>query len=102
MLHRVLRRLRVLNRRVHLQKRDLVGGYEWWTSLFTWIDEEGTLLLWSGRCVLDHSEACLSGGVIVVVHRNLKSSALQVGVCGIDCEAPTATPSDLQDIQKDR
>ena len=38
----------------------------------------------------------------MIVHRNLKGSTLQVGVRGINCEAPTTTPSDLQDIQKDR
>ena len=35
----------------------------------------------------------------MIVQRDVKGSALKVGVRGIDC-APTTTPSDLQDIEK--
>ena len=76
-------------------------GCEPQIECITRVEEESTLLLRSGRSVLDHRKACRSSGAIVVVHRNLKSSALQVGVRGIDSETSTATPIDLRDIQKD-
>jgi hypothetical protein len=65
----------------------------------TWVEEDGTLLR-SSRGILDHREACRSGRAVVVVHRNIEGSALQVGVRGIGPEALTAPPRYLQDIQE--
>jgi hypothetical protein len=65
----------------------------------TWVEEDGALLQ-SSRGILDHRKACRSSRVVVVVHRNIEGSALQVGIRGIDPEALTAPPRNLQDIQE--
>jgi hypothetical protein len=65
----------------------------------TWVDEDGTLLR-SSCGILDHCEACRPGGGVVVVHRNIEGSALEVGVRGINSKASTTAPRDLQDIQE--
>ena len=36
----------------------------------------------------------------MIIHWNFEGSAMQVGVRGIHCEAPTTTPGDLQDVQR--
>jgi hypothetical protein len=61
----------------------------------TWIEEDGAQLLGSSPDVLDHREACGSGEDVVVVHRNIKGSTLQIGIRGIDPEALAATPRNL-------
>jgi len=78
----------------------LVVGYERRTEWVTWVEENGTLLLRNGCGVLDHRKACRSNGAIVIVHRNPKGSASQIGIRGVNYEAPTITPSDLQNIQR--
>ena len=71
-----------------------------WTEWITWIEEDGAQLRRDGRAVLDHRQMCRTGGAVVVVHRNIEGSALQVGVRGIDSKTLTATPRDLQMFRK--
>jgi len=68
----------------------------------TWIEEDGTELRRNGRSDFDHRKVCQSSGSIVIVHRDIEGSALQVGVRGINTETPTTTPSNLQGVQEDR
>jgi len=61
----------------------------------TWIEEYSTLLLRNGCSVLHHREACRSSGAVMVIHRNLEESTLEVRVRGIDPEARAVAPRDL-------
>ena len=66
----------------------------------TWIEEEATQLL-RGRSVLDYCETSIPSRAIVIVHRDLKVSALKVGIRGIDSKNFTPSPRDLRSIQGD-
>jgi hypothetical protein len=61
----------------------------------TWIEEDGAQLLGSSPDVLNHREACSSGEDVMVVHRNIEGSTLQIGIHGIVPEALAATPRNL-------
>jgi len=77
-----------------------VEDHERWMECVTWIEEDGTKLRRSRRGVLDHREVCRSSGAVVIVHRNIEDPALQVGVRGINPEALTAAPRNLQGVQE--
>ena len=66
----------------------------------TWIEENSTELRRNGRGDLDHRKVCRSSRAVMIVHRDIEGSALQVGVRGINAEARTATPSNLQRVQE--
>jgi len=52
----------------------------------TWVGEQHAFLLASSRAVLDYGETGASGGGIVVVHRNLVVTALEVRIGGVDAK----------------
>ena len=80
----------------------LVGDYERRTERITWVEEDGALLIWNSRGVLDYRQTCCSGGAVVITHWNFEVPASQVGIRGVDPEALTTAPRDLEDIQEDR
>ena len=64
----------------------------------TWIEEDSTQFL-GRRGVLYDREACIAGRAVMIIHRNFEVPALKVGICGVDPEAPTASPRNLKGIQ---
>ena len=80
----------------------LVGDYKQRTGRVTWVKEDGAQLIWNSRGVLDRRQTCRSGGAVVVIHWNLEVPASQIWIRGVDPEALTAAPRNLEDIQEDR
>ena len=73
------------------------GGGEW----ITWIEKDGPQLLPSRR-QLDHREARIAGGAIMIIHRNLQVPAFQAGVRDVRAKALTTPPGNLRHTQKGR
>ena len=68
-------------------------------GVITWVKEDGTLLLYSCG-ILHYGEACISSRAIMVIHRNLEISTLEVGICGIDFEDLAGSPRNLGVVQE--
>lgn len=60
-----------------------------------WVDKQHAFLLAGGCAVLDYSETCVSGSVIVVVHWDLVVTALEVRIGGADTENRTIFPCNV-------
>ena len=67
----------------------------------TWIEKDGPHLL-PGRGQLDHREACIAGGAIVIIHRDLQVRTFQTGIRDIRTKTLTTPPGDLQHAQMGR
>ena len=66
----------------------------------TWIEEDGTQFLGSSCRVFGYRKSRVTRGAVVVVHGDLEMSTLKVRICGINPEALTTSPRNLQDIQE--
>ena len=69
-------------------------------KLMTWVVEDATQLL---RCrrIFGHRQARDPSRGVVIVHRNLKVTALDVRICGANSKSLTIPPRNLEDIQGD-
>ena len=68
--------------------------------LITWIEEDATKLLGSGRRVLCHREACITGRAVMIVHRDLEVSTLEIWIGRVEPKALAASPRNLQYTQE--
>jgi hypothetical protein len=68
-------------------------------ELITWIEEDTTELLRS-RGVLDYRKACVTGGGVMIVHRNLEVGAFKVGIRRVNPKALAISPRNLDGVQR--